>query len=364
MLACGIVGLPNVGKSTLFNCLTRAGIASENYPFCTIEPNVGRVAVPDGRLEKVAALAGSAKIEPAVTQFIDIAGLVEGASRGEGLGNQFLSNIRTADAIIQVVRCFEDTDIIHVAGKVDPVADIKIIQTELILSDLERMENALEKFKKLLRSGKKEDKKKYEVLEYVAAGLSAQKSARQLDLTEEMQEYLKPYQLLTQKPVLFLANIAEAECPRSAAHVEAVHTAAAEQSAQVIPFCAVLEQEISTLEDRQEREEFMAALGMQQAGLDRVIQASYSMLGLETFFTVGPKEARAWAIQKRCTAPEAAAAIHSDFQRGFIRAEVISYADYIACGGEQGAKSAGKWRLEGKEYRVEDGDVILFRFNV
>ena len=362
MLRCGIVGLPNVGKSTLFNALTKAGIAASNYPFCTIEPNVGVVPIPDPRLKKMAVIGKSEKIIPATTQFVDIAGLVAGASKGEGLGNQFLANIRNTQAIAHVVRCFEDDDVTHVAGKIDPIADIDVIHTELALADLESVEKALVKINKEARAGGKVILKKQAILEKVRSHLNAGHPIRTLSLEKEEKEFLATYQLLTEKPTLYVANVAEDGFENNP-YLDQVRAVAEEEGAKVVSICASIESEIVELDDV-EQKAFLESMGLEEPGLDRLIHASYALLGLETYFTVGPKEARAWTIRKGVTAPEAAGAIHTDFQKGFIRAEVVSYDDYIKYNGEQGAKEAGKWRSEGKEYVVQDGDVILFRFNV
>lgn len=360
---CGIVGLPNVGKSTLFNALTQAGIEASNYPFCTIEPNVGIVAVPDERLQQVANIAKSAKVIPASMRFVDIAGLVAGAAEGEGLGNKFLAHIRETQAIAHVVRCFNDDNVTHVAGQVDPLADIEVINTELALADLQSVEKALQKLAKDLKRGDKEAKFSVPLLERVYAHLDQGLAVSSLDLSDEEQTRLRPYQLLTNKPVLYLANVDEAGLAAGNAHLSALQHYAAAQQAEVVPVCAALEAEIVELAC-DEQQEFLASLNLTEPGLNRVIRAGYRLLGLQTYFTAGPKEARAWTVTNQATAVDAAAVIHTDFAKGFIRAEVIAYADYLACNGETGAKEAGKWRLEGKDYRVVDGDVMLFRFNV
>jgi GTP-binding protein YchF len=362
-LRCGIVGLPNVGKSTLFNALTKAGIAAENYPFCTIEPNVGIVAVPDARLERIAAIAKPQKVIPAVVEFVDIAGLVAGASKGEGLGNQFLANIRETDAIAHVVRCFEDPNVVHVAGKVDPVSDIETIHTELALADLASVEKQLAKYSKVARAGgDKEAQRLVAVLEKLQPALDQARPARSVQLDPEEAELIRPLFLLTMKPAMYVANVAEKDFEHNP-WLERVRRFARGEGAPVVAICAALEAQIVDLPD-QDKRVFLADLGLEEPGLNRLIRATYELLGLQTFFTAGPKEVRAWTIHRGDTAPQAAGAIHTDFEKGFIRAEVIAFDDYIALNGEQGAKEAGKMRLEGREYVVRDGDVVYFRFNV
>jgi GTP-binding protein YchF len=361
-LQCGIVGLPNVGKSTLFNALTKAGIAAENYPFCTIEPNVGIVALPDARLDKLAAIVKPQRVLPATVEFVDIAGLVAGASKGEGLGNQFLSHIRETDAIVNVVRCFEDPNVIHVAGKIDPIADIEVIQTELCLADLSTAEKALSRNSKLAKAGgDKEAQRLVEVLTKCLAALNQALPVRGLSFSKEEQAVLKPLCLITAKPAMFVANVAEdgfADNPL----LDRLSEYAARQGAPVVAICAKTEADLADMSD-EDRLLFLHEMGQDEPGLNRLIRAAFRLLGLQTYFTAGEKEVRAWTIHVGDTAPQAAGVIHTDFERGFIRAQTIAYDDFIAYKGEQGAKDAGKMRAEGKDYVVKDGDVLHFLFN-
>lgn len=361
-IKCGIVGLPNVGKSTLFNALTQAGIEAQNFPFCTIEPNTGIVPIPDPRQEKLAELVNPERLVPTTMEFVDIAGLVEGASKGEGLGNQFLANIRETDAIAHVVRCFEDGNIVHVSGKVDPLSDIEVINTELALADLDSVEKALTKAAKQAKGGDKDAIARQKVLEKLQPTLDEGKPARAASLTDDEFMIIRSLNLLTIKPTMYIANVAEDGFENNPM-LDSVRSLAESENAQVVPICAKIESEIIELDD-EDKAEFLAELGMEEPGLDRVIRAGYNLLGLQTYFTAGVKEVRAWTVKVGATAPQAAGVIHTDFEKGFIRAEVVAYNDYVNNKGEQGAKEAGKWRLEGKDYIVQDGDVIHFRFNV
>jgi len=361
-MKCGIVGLPNVGKSTLFNAITKSGIDAENYPFCTIEPNVGIVEVPDSRLQEISSIVNPEKIQPAIVEFVDIAGLVAGASKGEGLGNKFLANIRETDAIMHVVRCFEDENIVHVDGKIDPLSDIETINTELILADMETLDKAIQREEKKAKSGDKEARQSLEIFSQISKALNDGKPASSVDFDKEDYKLIRPLCLITIKPVMFVANVNE-QGFESNPLLKELENYANNLGCPVIPVCAKIESEISDLDD-EEKLIFLSDFNLTEPGLNRVIRGAYELLGLQTYFTAGVKEVRAWTTKKGATAPEAAGVIHTDFQKGFIRAEVISYEDFIFLKGEQKAKEAGKMRLEGKEYIVKNGDVIHFRFNV
>ena len=361
-IKCGIVGLPNVGKSTLFNALTKAGIAAANFPFCTIDPNIGVVPVPDLRLQQLADIAKPQKVIPTAMEFVDIAGLVAGASKGEGLGNKFLAHIREVDAIAHVVRCFENTDIVHVAGKIDPISDIDTIDTELALADLDSVEKALNRAERAAKANDKEAMAKRPVLQKVAAGLNEGKSARSLGLDDDEKALVRDLFLLTLKPLMYIANVKEDGFTNNP-FLDAVRKRAESEGAQVVPVCAAIEEELAQLDDA-DKLAFLQDMGLEEPGLNRVIRAAYTLLGLQTYFTAGEKEVRAWTVKKGSTAPQAAGVIHTDFERGFIRAETIGFEDFVKYKGESGSRDAGRLRLEGKDYIVKEGDVLHFRFNV
>ena len=361
-IKCGIVGLPNVGKSTLFNALTKAGIAAANFPFCTIDPNIGVVPVPDLRLQQLADIAKPQKVIPAAMEFVDIAGLVAGASKGEGLGNKFLAHIREVDAIAHVVRCFENTDIVHVAGKIDPISDIDTIDTELALADLDSVEKALNRVERAAKANDKEAIAKRPVLQKVAAGLNEGKSARSLGLDDDEKALVRDLFLLTLKPLMYIANVKEDGFTNNP-YLDVVRKRAETEGAQVVPVCAAIEEELAQLDDA-DKLAFLQDMGLDEPGLNRVIRAAYTLLGLQTYFTAGEKEVRAWTVKKGSTAPQAAGVIHTDFERGFIRAETIGFDDFVKYKGESGSRDAGRLRLEGKDYLVKEGDVLHFRFNV
>ena len=361
-MKCGIVGLPNVGKSTLFNAITKSGIDAENYPFCTIEPNVGIVEVPDNRLQEISSIVNPEKIQPAIVEFVDIAGLVAGASKGEGLGNKFLANIRETDAIMHVVRCFEDENIVHVDGKIDPISDVETINTELILADMETLDKAIQREEKKAKSGDKQARQSLEIFSKISKALNDGKPASSIHFDKDDFKFVRPLCLITIKPIMFAANVSEQGFENNPL-LEKLEDYASSIGCPVIPVCAKIESEISDLDD-EEKLIFLSDFNLTEPGLNRVIRGAYELLGLQTYFTAGVKEVRAWTTKRGATAPEAAGVIHTDFQKGFIRAEVISYEDFISLKGEQKAKEAGKMRLEGKEYIVRNGDVIHFRFNV